>query len=138
LLVLPCEVVHTYNPSTLEAHTGGLGVWGIPGLHSKTISKKNFSLCLSIWPTFSSASLTSVHTSRPSLNSFLDKWFLSSRLKSSCLIQYDFIVIAALHLGLWSVHTVNFGLQSIHVLSTMAPEPLKNHDLHSRNQNLPL
>lgn len=32
-------VLHVYNPSTLEAETGGSQVWGWPGLHSETLSE---------------------------------------------------------------------------------------------------
>lgn len=33
-------VLHVYNPSTLEAETGGSQVWGWAGLHSETLSEK--------------------------------------------------------------------------------------------------
>jgi hypothetical protein len=37
-------VVHTSNPSTLEAEAGGSQVQDQPGLHSQTLSQKVFNI----------------------------------------------------------------------------------------------
>jgi hypothetical protein len=36
----PLHMVHVFIPSTWEPETGGWRVWGYPGLHSETLSKK--------------------------------------------------------------------------------------------------
>jgi hypothetical protein len=55
----PGLVAHTCTPSTLEAETGGLQVWGQPGLHSNSLSQTpragdivqcmHFQACTKVW-----------------------------------------------------------------------------------------